>query len=116
MLNRRERRAIAHGKPFSESRHAYQPWYVKDYTVNAVPTLAQGAGQEAAFAEEERQRRWALWDKGIAEVEHPVKQGVRLRGVRGVLRPLTSRLKPGGECPAPLASSPTTGRLAPAVR
>ena len=67
MLNRRERRAIAHGKPFSESRHAYQPWYVKDYTINAVPTLAQGAGQEADFVGEERQRRWALWDKGIAE-------------------------------------------------
>ena len=67
MLNRRERRAIAHGKPFSESRHAYQPWYVKDYTINAVPTLAQGAGQEVDFVEEERQRRWALWDKGVAE-------------------------------------------------
>ena len=67
MLNRRERRAIAHGKPFSESRHAYQPWYAKDYTINAVPTLAQGAGQEVDFVEEERRRRWALWDKGIAE-------------------------------------------------
>ena len=67
MLNRRERRAIAHFKPFSESRHAYQPWYVKDYTINAVPTLAQGAGQEVDFVEEERQRRCALWDKGVAE-------------------------------------------------
>ena len=35
--------------------------------INAVPTPAQGAGQEADFVEEERQRRWALWDKGIAE-------------------------------------------------